>query len=176
MARESKWCAAVFAVLAGVFLGATLARQRDREMPGGSPPVLEDGPRPGMDADSEDAVPAAIEPLSAGLLKTRVVDIFPVGYLTLMAIIQGAAFAALFITIQQDGLFAHGWTLHAWLALSQSLATGLTVAIVTHEYLLLKVVVRWVPTIFDTLIPYLLGFGEIWMAVARASARPGGRR
>jgi hypothetical protein len=46
-----------------------------------------------------------------------------------MAIIQGAAFAALFIIIQQDGLFAHGWTLHAWLALGQSLATGLTVVI-----------------------------------------------
>lgn len=168
MARESNWYAAVFAVLAGVFLGATLARQRGREMPGDSPLVLVpvDGPGPGMNADSEDAVPAAIEPLSAKVLKTRVVEIFPVGYLTLMAIIQGAAYAALFITIQQDGLLAHGWTLHAWLALVQSLATGLTVVIVTHEYLLLTVVVRWVPTVFDTLIPYLLGFGEIWMAVA----------
>lgn len=166
MARESNWCTAVFGVLAGMFLGATLARRRGRELPGGLPPVLVDGAKPGMDADNENAVPAAIEPLSPDRLKTRVDDIFPVGYLTLMAIIQGAAFAALFITIQQDGLFAHGWTLHAWLALGQSLATGLTVVIVTHEYLLLTVAVRWVPTILDTLIPYLLGFGEIWMAVA----------
>lgn len=166
MARESNWYAAVFAVLAGAFLGATLARQRGPEIPTGSAPVLADGSRPGMDADSEDVVPPAIEELSTRLLKTRVADVFSVGYLTLMAIIQGAAFAALFITIQQDGLFAHGWTLHAWLALSQSVATGLTVVIVTHEYLLLTVVVRWVSTVFDTLIPYLLGFGEIWMAVA----------
>ena len=166
MARQSNWYMTVFAVLAGVFLGATLAKQRGREIPPGSPPVLADGPGPEMDADSEYAPSAALEPLSAKLLKARIVDIFPVGYLTLMAIIQGAAFAALFITIQQDGLFAHRWTLHAWLALSQSLATGLTVVIVSHEYLLLTVVVRWVPTVFDTLIPYLLGFGEIWMAVA----------
>jgi hypothetical protein len=166
MASESKWCAAGFALLAGVFLGATLARQRGREMPTGSPPVLAVGSRRGIDAGSENAVSAALEPLTEKRLKERVAEIFSVGYLTLMAIIQGAAFAALFLTIQQERLFADRWSLHACLALSQSLATGLTVVIVTHEYLMLTVAVRWVPTIFDTLIPYLLGFGEIWMAIA----------
>jgi len=108
---------------------------------------------------------AALEPLSAAKLKGRVIDIFPIGYLTLMAIIQAAAFGLL-LNAMPPLLSRHLWSFHAWMALTQSFATGLTVVIVTHEYLLLTVVVRWVPTILDTLIPYLLGFGEIWMALA----------
>jgi hypothetical protein len=165
MASESKWSVAVFGVLAGVFLGGTLARWRSREILAGSPAVLDD-PRQGTDADKKGAVPSSLEPLSAEVLKERTVEIFPVGYLTLMAIIQGAAFATLFLTIQQERLFADKWSLHTWLGLGQSLATGLTIVIVTHEYLLLTLMARWVPTVFDTLIPYLLGFGEIWMAIA----------
>ena len=166
MASESTWPAAVLGVLAGVFLGGMLARQRSREMLGGPPAVLDDDLRQEAGADKKGVVPSSLEPLSAGVLKERTVEIFPVGYLTLMAIIQGAAFATLFLTIQQEKIFADSWSPHTWLGLVQSLATGLTIVIVTHEYLLLTLMVRWVPTAFDTLIPYLLGFGEIWMAIA----------
>jgi hypothetical protein len=163
LARLPNWRTAAFAVAAGMFLGAALVRQ-NREMDDASPPVLADGQGTATDAYEEAASAGALEPLSADLLKARTIEIFPVGYLTLMAIIQGAAFGILFI--QQGQLFKQGWSPHAALTLTQSLATGLSIVIVTHEYILLTVMVRWAPTSSDTLIPYLLGFGEIWMAMA----------
>jgi hypothetical protein len=165
MARGSKWHLAAFAVLAGASLGAVLAKQSNREIVGSPSSGPTESQRSGKDAD-EAAVPGVLQPLTAAVLKARVIDIFPVGYLTLMAIIQGAAFGLLFATIQLGRFFGPGWSLHTWLVLTQSFATGLTIVIVTHQYILLTVVVRWVPTISDTLIPYLLGFGEIWMARA----------
>ena len=109
--------------------------------------------------------PGALEPLSAAVLKRRVIEIFPIVYSTLMAIIQGAAFGLLFLSVVPQFL-NHAWSLDTATLLTQAFATGLTLVIVTHEYLLLVMVGRWVPTVLDTLIPYLLGFGEIWMAMA----------
>jgi hypothetical protein len=94
-----------------------------------------------------------------------VVELFPIGYLTLVAIIQGAAFGLLFLTLQSQ-LTPLVWSAHTAMTLTQAIATGLTIVIVTHEYLLLTVDARWVPTVFDTLIPYLLGLSEIWMAIS----------
>ncbi len=108
---------------------------------------------------------AAFDPLTPEVLKARVIELFPIGYLTLMAIIQGAAFALLFTSVAPQ-LTPLVWSAHIALVLTQAFATALTIVIVTQEYLLLTVAVRWVPTVFDTLIPYLLGFGEIWMALS----------
>ena len=58
------------------------------------------------------------------------------------------------------------WSAHTAMTLTQALATALAIVSVTHEYLLITVVLRWVPTVLDTLIPYFLGFSEIWMALA----------
>jgi hypothetical protein len=107
----------------------------------------------------------AFDTLTPEVLKARVIELFPIGYLTLMAIIQGAAFALLFSSAVPQ-LTPFVWSAHIAIVLTQAFATALTIVIVTQEYLLLTVAVRWVPTVFDTLIPYLLGFGEIWMALA----------
>jgi hypothetical protein len=112
---------------------------------------------------------AAFSPLTTEVLKARVIELFPTGYLTLMAIIQGAAFGLLFLSVTQR-LTPFMWSAHTAMVLTQAFATVLTIVIVTQEYLLLTVGVRWVPTVFDTLIPYLLGFGEIWMALAAGSS------
>jgi hypothetical protein len=165
MARGSEWYPAVFAVLAGALIGAVLVKQNNREIVGSPSSGPTESHEPGIDAD-ETSAPGVLQPLTAAVLKARVIEIFPVGYLTLMAIIQGAAFGLLFVAIGQGHFFGTRWSPDTWLALTQAFATGLTIVIVTHQYLLLTVVVRWAPTISDTLIPYFFGFGEIWMATA----------
>jgi hypothetical protein len=48
---------------------------------------------------------------------------------------------------------------------AQALAVFVAIVVITHRYLILTINDRWAPTIFDTLIPYALGVGEITTAV-----------
>lgn len=118
----------------------------------GSPPI----------PSASDASPGA---LTREGLEARLEELFSVGYLTLTAIIQGAAFGLLFLSVQPQ-LASFTWSAHTATVLVQAFATAMAIVIVTQEYLLLTQIARWTSTIFDTLIPYLLGFGEIWMALA----------
>lgn len=127
--------------------------------------------RKGRDAQQQcrPALPTAhsdvLEELSDAVFRKRIIEIFANAYLTLMAIIQGGVFGIVFISVQPD--LAHKpASLQGAITLSQAFAVGLTVIIVTHQYIMLTVIARWVPTVSDTFIPYLLGFGEIWMALA----------
>jgi hypothetical protein len=70
-----------------------------------------------------------------------------------------------FLGVQQH-LTVLAWSDGTVTLLVQAFASALSVVIITHMYLRLTAVMRWVLTIFDTLIPYLLGSGEIWMALA----------
>lgn len=106
----------------------------------------------------------ALEPLDPNVLRRRVIEVFPVGYLTLIAIIQGAAFGLLLVNAQQQLTSGHQF-IDQFATISQSAAGIVVIVIVTHQYLLLTTLVRWTPTILDTLIPYLVGLGEILMAL-----------
>jgi len=106
-----------------------------------------------------------IEPLSSEVLKRRVVEIFPAGYLTIIAIIQGVALGAAIVTTQQQ-LLDQRSTTNRFTVEAQALAVFVAIVVITHRYLVLTIDDRWAPTIFDTLIPYALGVGEITTAVA----------
>lgn len=182
MLHDSKVLVGAYALLIGVLLGMAVARRGGRTTANSSVPG-----RTGADhhvgaglgrSDQRSAgtsrtagrnrtpsSPGALEPLTAKRLKKRVIDNFPAAYLMQMAIIQGVALVVL-ITTTSPLLASHPSPVHAGMILTQALATGLTLVIVTHEYLLLTMMTRWVPTTLDTLIPYLLGLGEIWMALA----------
>jgi hypothetical protein len=171
MTSGYKWHFAAFGLLVGAVgavAGATAARQGARKAAAPRVGVRSPATAPVI-ADHGFSSPAALEQLSGAVMRKRVIEIFPVVYLTLMAIIQGAAFGILFLTVAMH-FPKPAWSLHAATVYTESFATCLAILIVTHEYLLLTVVVRWVPTVFDTLIPYLLGSAEIWLALATGRA------
>jgi hypothetical protein len=105
-----------------------------------------------------------IEPFSAGVLKRRIIEVFPAGYLTMIAIIQGVALGAAIVTTQQQ-LHDQPGTINRFTVVSQALSVFVAIVVITHRYLILTIDDRWAPTIFDTLIPYALGVGEITTAV-----------
>jgi hypothetical protein len=168
MTSGYKWRFAAFGLLVGAVVGATAARQGVRKTAAPRVGVRSPGTGPAI-TDHGFSSPAALEQLSGAVMRKRVIEIFPVVYLTLMAIIQGAAFGILFLTVAQH-FPKPAWSLHAATVYTEAFATCLAILIVTHEYLLLTVVVRWVPTVFDTLIPFLLGSAEIWIALVAGDA------
>jgi hypothetical protein len=121
---------------------------------------------PANETADDSAAPGAsdaLETLDTSVLKERIIDVFPDGYLTIVAIIQGAAFGLLFITAQKQ-FSGHIGFLHSVVVVLETLATAIAIMIVTHQYILLTMMVRWTPTFLDTLVPYFLGFGEIWLS------------
>lgn len=104
-----------------------------------------------------------LEVPSTQVLRRRIIDVFGNGYLTFMAIIQGAAFALVFFSAQAQ-LSGHLGDSRAAATVIQTVAAVLAIIIVSHEYLLLTVVLVWTPTVFDVAIPFLIGSGECWLA------------
>ncbi len=174
-----KWGSRIAIVISVGFLlvaVANLLRDRYVSNPeptfvrGSEPNLPEPGQvRQGVIRQGEPASPLAssgvLEPLSTDVLKKRIIETLPNAYLTLMAIIQGAALGIM--TVLAQSRLVHETPLVQYATtLSQVFAIGLTIVIVTHQYLMLTSIACWVPTVFDTFIPFLLGFGEIWMALA----------
>lgn len=115
-------------------------------------------------ARSPDRPAPVIEPFSPDVLMRRVAEVFPAGYLTIIAIIQGVALGAAILTTQQQ-LLGQQSIIDDFIVAVQALGVFAAIVIITHRYLVLTVNARWTPTIFDTLIPYALGVGEISAAL-----------
>lgn len=102
--------------------------------------------------------------LSRKELEIRKAEMFPGLYLTLTSIIQGVAFGFAITTTntvlsQKPSPSSHPII---WL---QALVTIVGIIIVTHKYIATAAMLRWNPTTLDTLIPYLIGLGEISAAL-----------
>ncbi len=110
----------------------------------------------------------SLNPLSRALLLERTSETFSGGYMTLLAIIQGVALAALVTTLYDRISVRHFSSAsalsHANLAL-QACATLAGIIIVTEQYFLFVRIIRWQPVIYDTMAPYLIGLGEVSEAV-----------
>jgi hypothetical protein len=96
-------------------------------------------------------------------LKDRISDLFPGGYLTLIAIVQGVALVILLEEVKQE-VFTGESVLHRLTAASHALGVFTAIVIITHRYFLLTAIYRWRPTPIDTLLPYALGASEAMMA------------
>ena len=101
-----------------------------------------------------------VEQLSRELLIRRTSDMFPLGYLTLIAIIQGGAFIVVLQSTVSTMSQLH--TLSACITvLGQAAISLASIIIVSYQYLWFTTIMRWTPTFLDTLIPYTLGIGEV---------------
>ena len=133
-------------------------------------------PTPDYADNREAALPLAhdedskeiIEQLTIPLLRQRIGDIYREGYLTVLAIIQGVALAVL-ISDAQSQWVNHSESSYRVRVVAQAVALLAAIVVTTHRYMLLTVLGRWVPTIYDTLIPYALGVAEITAAVTLGS-------
>jgi hypothetical protein len=104
---------------------------------------------------------SGVERLSTELLIHRTSDLFPIGYLTLIAIIQGGAFIVALQTAVTVLSSPH-LTLPMRTALVGRAVIGVaSIIIVSYEYLWFTTVMRWTPSFLDTLVPYVLGIGEV---------------
>ena len=119
---------------------------------------------PGLPDQSGESA-GIIEPLTLAGLGQRVGDVYREGYLTVLAIIQGVAFGIL-LTDAEGQWVRHADPLYRAKVVMQAAAVLIAIIVVTHRYILLTVIGRWIPTTFDTIIPYALGVGEIGASLA----------
>lgn len=175
MRRDDKILPVAAAGAVGFAAGISWASKRIRDTSSGklglgdhdvAPRLPEEAPRhqlPPM-AASPTRMTESIEPLTPDVLRRRIVEVFPAGYLTMIAIIQGVALGAAIVTTQQQ-LLDQRSTINRLTVGAQALAVFVAIVVITHRYLILTIDDRWAPTILDTLIPYALGVGEITTAV-----------
>jgi hypothetical protein len=110
------------------------------------------------------AQPDTTGALNPDLLRDRISETFSGGYMTLLAIIQGVALGTLVTTLYSrisSGEVSRASGLSAANLALQATGTVIAIVIVTEQYFLFVRLVRWEPTIFDTLAPYALGLGEV---------------
>lgn len=88
---------------------------------------------------------------------------FPAGYLTALAIIQGVALGILLTNTQGRWPLYPGPLYHLMIS-AQALGVFSAITVVTHRYTLNAILTTRMPTLSDTLIPYTLGVGEIGAA------------
>jgi hypothetical protein len=69
------------------------------------------------------------------------------------------------LTIGQQQWIHHSEVVERVMIATQSVAVFVAIIVVTHRYLLLTVLTRWMPKVYDTIFPYVLGVGEIGAAL-----------
>jgi hypothetical protein len=104
---------------------------------------------------------AALQPVSTEILRQRTIDMFPVGYLTLIAIIQGVALELLLNTVLPLLTSRRFGDLQHVIQFSEGFAGLACIIVASYEYLWFTTVMRWAPRFLDTLVPYALGVAEI---------------
>lgn len=91
-------------------------------------------------------------------------EVFPVGYMTALAIIQGVALGFL-LTSAQAQFLEHSATRHRIMIGMQALAVFIIIVVVTHRYMALTGMARRrMLTGFDVFIPFILGVAEMGSA------------
>lgn len=93
--------------------------------------------------------------------KERFLNLHDSSYTALLSIVQGAVFAVL--TSQCHKIWsADGFTLNSEFTFL-SFATFLLIVIVWNEYMMGVAVFNWIPNIFDSFLPFIIGIAEIAM-------------
>jgi len=102
---------------------------------------------------------------SLRVLFRRIEDNFATGYQTMTAIIQGVALVVL-VTTAAHAVFGGGSGSQVATAASQAVTVFVIIIVTTDQFFQLATATRWLPSTFDTAIPYLIGAGEAVAAVS----------
>ncbi len=93
------------------------------------------------------------------VIRTRAIEHFQGGYLSLISIIQGTALAFLVSTVLDDDYFCslqwHQWWLYA--------LTLILIILTWHEYWIGTTAMPFVPSLFDSVYPFAVGVLEFFI-------------
>ena len=161
--RAKRRSRTVIAAAVSLVVGALLLRflraggdARTREQIGR--PTIVAAPDGGAERESPD-------PVSLRVLFSRIEDNFATGYQTMTAIIQGVALVVL-VTTSAHAVFGSTSSSQVAAAASQAVAVFVIIIITTDQFFQLAAATRWLPSTFDTAIPYLAGAGEAIAALS----------
>ncbi len=127
-----------------------------------SPTAPEAAVPPTVTPPAQATKPIALEPievLDEASLRDRSVEIFPSAYATLLSIVQGIALGLLVTQFANTVKGKHG--IDRLAVISESVASFSCVVVIYYMYVWFVLIVRWAPTILDTLIPFGLGTAQI---------------
>lgn len=105
--------------------------------------------------------------LTASTLSARSAELFPNAYSTLLSVVQGLALGLLAAKLPMLTA-AKGHAAASWW---EAAATTVAVVLIYYTYVWFVLVARWAPTVFDTLIPFVLGGLEVAVAVTVGDPR-----
>jgi hypothetical protein len=100
----------------------------------------------------------ALEPLDPKVLARRAVELTPVGYLTIVSIIQAVALS--FLATNIFTMWDQNQSQKV-LATVQSLALFILLVFVFHFYVSMTMFLRWRPSFLDSLVPFAIGAVEV---------------
>lgn len=156
MRNRRSWLLLAF----GIVTGLAVAHLRETTMqaapPGRSAPPGTPPPQP-LPAQT---APLSAEPASPDRFVQRAENTFGTVYLTLISIVQGVAlgFLAQATAGSYDTLGID--------RIGRTVGAILIIIAVWQEYMVKATAFSWVPTILDTIFPFLLGVGEFLLAAA----------
>lgn len=116
-------------------------------------------------ARDDSAQPGSPSELSLRVLLSRVSDNFATAYQTIAAIIQGVALVVL-VTTSAHAIFGGAVGSQTAVAASQAVAVFVIIIVTTDQWFQLASATRWLPSTFDTAVPYLVGAGEAIAALS----------
>jgi len=90
-------------------------------------------------------------------LHTSILLNFPQYYITLLSIIQAAAFGVFLLQLQPDLVENNGRILKSLPLTLLSLSTFFVLIEIWYEYMMGALAMKWFPRILDSIIPFLLG-------------------
>ena len=141
-------------VLVGVMAGWALSKRHQR-----SSPMTLNNINPSLRPPSTKAV--VIEAMTTETLVNRTLETFAIGYMTILAIVQGVAFVIL-ASNALPLVFHTDSGAEVLRVTGQCTSQFAAIIIVSYEYIgLTNIMLRWAPTFLDMLIPFMLGIGEI---------------
>ena len=88
---------------------------------------------------------------------------FPQYYITLVSIIQAAAFGFFLLQLQPDFVDNNGVIRNSIPLIFLCLSTFFVLIEIWYEYMMGALAMKWFPKIFDSIIPFLLGIFEALM-------------
>lgn len=100
------------------------------------------------------------DPLTKEEFKKRIISSFPAVYLTIISIIQGVALGILAYNTFgyiKNPEFAGRWLMF----IPYSIISFIIILIVSYEYAWFVGIFRWSPRIWDSVVPFTLGFSEL---------------
>ncbi|HXW46665.1 MAG TPA: hypothetical protein VEL03_17880, partial [Streptosporangiaceae bacterium] len=116
-------------------------------------------------ARQSSAEPQSPDALSLRVLFSRIEDNFATAYQTMTAIIQGVALVVL-VSTSAHAIFGRASGSQVAIAASQAVTVFVVIIVTTDQYFQLAAATRWLPSTFDTAIPYLIGVGEAIAALS----------